>query len=86
MAGTFSLIGPQSPMHAPMWSMLLLLPRFFEGHTFTISCLCSFSHNSPVYVRFLHNKHWPVGWGVIEVHSDEPNLVCPFVNAFQGSY
>ena len=73
-------------MHAPMWSMLLLLPRLFEGHTFTISCLCFFFHNNPVYVKFLHNKHWPKGWGVIEVHWDEPNLVCPFVNVLQGFY
>ena len=42
----FSLKGPQSPRHATMWSMLsllLLLPRFIEGHTFTISCLCFLS-------------------------------------------
>ena len=43
-------------------------------------------HNSPVYVKFLLNKPWPVGWGVIQVHLDEPNVVCPFVNVFQGFY
>ena len=69
-----------------MWSMLLLLPLFFEGHTFTILCLWFFFHNNPVYVKFLHNKHWPVGWGVIEVHWGEPNLVCPFINVLQGFY
>ena len=48
--------------------------------------VCVPFYNNPVYVKFLLDKHWPVGWGVIEVHWDEPNVVCPFINVCQGFY
>ena len=73
-------------MHAPMWSMLLSVPGFCEGHTFTILCLCSLFYTNPVYVKFLLNKHWWVRWGVNEVHWDNPNVICPFLNVSQGFY